>query len=51
MNPSGFDYLMVRVPVTDYARFRILPGTFGVADLIGRDPGPFERWLARVFGR
>lgn len=51
MNPSGLDYLMVRVPVAEYARFRILPGTFGVTDVIGRDPGLVERWTARVFGR
>lgn len=51
MNPSSFDYLMVRVPVTDYARFRLLPAGFGVADLIGRDPSLVERWIARVFGR
>lgn len=50
-NPSGFDYLMVRVPVTDFARFRILPSGFGVRDLIGRDPGFFERWTARIFGK
>lgn len=49
--PSGFDYLMVRVPVAEYARFRILRTGFGVTDLIGTEPGLIQSWIARITGR
>lgn len=50
-NPLSLNFLMVRVPVADFSRFRISPAGFGVFDYIGRNPTLIERWMALVFGR
>ncbi len=43
---AGFDYLMVWIPVRDFARTRILTNGFGTTDIIGTE----RSWLTRVFG-
>jgi hypothetical protein len=48
--PSGFDYLMVRVPAADLPRFRILHRGFGVMDLIGTEQSWFQKWVSRITG-
>lgn len=48
---TDFNYLMVYLPVSDFPSARIMPGGFGVIDVIGTDPGLIERWIARITGR
>lgn len=48
---TGFNYLMVYLPVADFATAREMPGGFGVMDMIGTDPSLWDRWTARIFGQ
>lgn len=48
---TGFDYLMVHLPLSDYTAAQVLPRGLGTTDVIGREPGLLERWIARVTGQ
>jgi hypothetical protein len=47
---TGFNYLMVYLPVNDHGGARPYPNGFGVTDLIGREPTMLERWTAWITG-
>lgn len=49
--PTGYNYLVLWVPVADLSAFRVFESGFGVADFVGTDPTLWERWMAWVTGR
>ncbi|WP_146151020.1 hypothetical protein [Allosphingosinicella deserti] len=48
---TGFNYLMVYLPVEDAVSVRRYQNGFGVVDLVGSEPGLIQRWIARVTGQ
>jgi hypothetical protein len=48
---TGFNYLMLYVPMTDFARTQVLDGGFGTTDLIGTEASLLQKWHSRIFGR
>lgn len=49
--PTDFNYLMLYLPVSDLPSAQVMPGGFGVTDLIGTEPSLIQRWIARITGR
>jgi hypothetical protein len=48
---TGFNYLMIYLPLADWPNARLYPGGFGVIDVIGQEPGLIERWTAWITGK
>ncbi|HEU0044687.1 hypothetical protein [Sphingomonas sp.] len=48
---SGHNYLAVWIPTTSLATTRVLPGGFGVIDLIGTDPPLYRRVIQWITGQ
>jgi hypothetical protein len=48
---TGFNYLMVHLPVSHWNTARLYPRGFGAFRVIGTEPGLLQRRMARITGR